>query len=70
MDLKNQDDGIIPMRIKQQFQHSKLLFPNSRLSLSNPIPKDLDFSRFEFNQDKAKLFLKENLVRMKREFGS
>lgn len=60
MDLKNQGDGIIPMRIKQQFQHSKLAFPHSRPSLSNAIPKDPDFSRFGFHQDKPKLFLKEN----------
>lgn len=62
MDLKSQDDGIInSMRIKQQFQHSKLSLSNSHSQI---------FPGFQLNQDKPKLFLKENLVGMKREFGS
>lgn len=68
MDLKSQDDGIMnSMRIKQQFQHSKLVFSNSRLSLSNSHSQI--FPGFQLNQDKPKLFLQENLG-MKMEFGS
>lgn len=71
MDLKGQDDGMIPMGIKSSdFSIPSWFSLIPDRPLSNPVPKDPDFSRFEFNQEKPKLLLKENSVGMKREFDS